>query len=615
MQFPSTPCVLLTLLVTLTCAAYVQPSAAVVYHKQSPGETPANQRRVTAPVSHLELVYKDKGRLSLSVDGLGTVLPVGTVQVDKPPGGKVRKAFLMVASAGFSEHRQHEVSIDKAPVEWDLSVPSAVGSWNGIADVTNLVQPRIDGANAGRVVMEIHESPSDLIDGVILAVVFDNPSAGEDNEIALFFGAQKVQGEAFAIELSEAVGAGMGSGKRFELGVGISYSFQSSSEQGQFSWIDINGRRLTTAAGGPDDGSPLPGALLTVGGLDDVALNPALAHGPVANLMTDDEYYNLGPLLDAGDTRITVATGNPSGDENLFFASFLATSDPQEGRGPTAVQGGIPVQHEAGSRPELDVEESTVSDRHPDNVVLTATSSSSKVGSQSEINATVLGAGEPLAEVDIELKIVSGPHAGVVSQTRTNAYGQASFLYRGLYVGKDLLVAVVADSAGAVAGSSVLIHEWLEAASRAFIDIAPGVCPNVVNPDFQDLLTIALTGTDGFDVANVDVASLSLGDVAPVQIQYRDVSRPADSGDCPCSGDGGDGIEDLVLRFRMTDLPYLSEGTEDDSQRIALTGRLETGELFEATNCVILSRSLDRSIEMPNTVLVPTETIDQDDQP
>ncbi|MFQ5512601.1 MAG: hypothetical protein ACE5EO_12210 [Candidatus Krumholzibacteriia bacterium] len=612
MQHPSTPCVLLFLFATFTLAAHPAPSAAVVYHKKPPGETPADERRVTAPVSQLELFYKDKGRLSLSVDGEGTVLPLGTVEVEKPMGGTVRKAFLMAASAGFSEHRPraNEVSIGEAPVEWDLSVPNAVGSWNGIADVTSLVRSRIDGAAAGRVVFEIHEHPSDLIDGVILAVVFDDPGADENNEIALFFGAQKVRGGSFAVELSESAGAG--SGTRFTLGVGISHSYQSSREGRQFSWIDVNGRRLTTAAGGPDDGSPLPGALLTVGGVGDGASNPADARGPVANLATDDEYYDLGPLLEPGETRITVATGNPSGDENLFFASFLASSDPRRGGETAVVPGGIPL---AGER-EADVEENGPPGRHPDNLVLTATSSSSRIGSQSEITATVLGAGEPMEDVHVELKIVSGPHAGVVSGTHTDAFGRASFSFRGQRAGRDLLVAVVADSTGAVAGSNVLFHEWLEAASRALIDIAPAVCPNVVNPDLQDLLTIALVGTDGFDVARVDAASLVLDDTPPVQVQYRDVSRPGEGGDCPCSDAGGDGIQDMVLRFRIEHLDDLKEAVAQTTHRLTLSGRFETGERFEAENCVTLSRSQGRSIELPQTVLTPlTETIDEDGNP
>ena len=50
------------------------------------------------------------------------------------------------------------------------------------------------------------------------------------------------------------------------MSLGISFSYQGCC---QYSMIDANGQRVTTSAGGQDDGEAANGALITVGGLDD----------------------------------------------------------------------------------------------------------------------------------------------------------------------------------------------------------------------------------------------------------------------------------------------------------------------------------------------------------
>jgi hypothetical protein len=62
-------------------------------------------------------------------------------------------------------------------------------------------------------------------------------------------------------------------------------------------------------------------ALITVGGNDD-AFSPFL---PVYG--DDRERYNIAGQIGLGDTVIKVDTLNPSGDDNIFLATFLVSGE------------------------------------------------------------------------------------------------------------------------------------------------------------------------------------------------------------------------------------------------------------------------------------------------
>jgi len=47
-------------------------------------------------------VVNETGKITVSVDGLGTTSATGTIRVRKPAGATVRKAYLAAASTGFS---------------------------------------------------------------------------------------------------------------------------------------------------------------------------------------------------------------------------------------------------------------------------------------------------------------------------------------------------------------------------------------------------------------------------------------------------------------------------------------------------------------------------------
>jgi hypothetical protein len=591
-----------SLVLILVCAAFVTPADGVKYKQKKrtqptkpPSESDRSKQTVRSTQS-LEAIFTATGSLTISVNGIGTELSFGTIEVDKPARVVVRKVFLAVAASGAFSHRieDGEIRIDGHHIAWDRTATNAVGSWNAVADVTRLVKGEIDAAPAGRVPVDVWEDNSDLIDGVILAVVFDDPDASPDNDVALYFGAQSAKQDSFKVNLSRPVPADLTS-MRYELGVGISFSQQTSGGTDQYTIIQVNGDRVTTAAGGPDDGSPAPGALLSIGGLDDSPANPIDAYAVPENLASDDEFYDLRPFLTPADTSILIHTATQSNEENLFFASFFA------GRGGrVAAFQSAPVALAAAGLA-------------PDGFVLSSSSGQTQVGAPCEITAVVQNGGAPMADVDVALKIVSGPHSGAVSQARTDSTGRATFLYRGKSAGRDLLVAVIDDGDGAVAGSNVVLHEWVDVMLDVFFDIAPGVCPNAVELGMQDLVTVAVVGTEDFDVSDIDVTSLYLEDAGPTRVQYRDVSRPGNGGDCDCSDGGGDGFQDLVLQFRLSEvLTDPSTVLDNERRNWTLSGSLKAGTSFETINCVLISRTSDQPMQLPDGVLVPlsTETTD-----
>ena len=253
-----------TLAVSAFAVEYKKKSAT---SKTTPTRPPAAVPARAASHS-LKAVFSEKAALLLSVDAVGSDLSFGTVEVSKPAGGVVKKAYLAVAATGgyARPFEDGDVRIEGHGVIWENTIRNNVGSWNALADVTAYVESTINAAPPGPVLIDFAETHSDLVDGGVLAVVFETPAASPDNYVALYFGAQAQRADSFFVDFPSPVPADF-SGARYEMGVGISYSLQSRDSSDQYTIIDVNGRRLTTSAGGPDDGSPSPGALVSVGRL------------------------------------------------------------------------------------------------------------------------------------------------------------------------------------------------------------------------------------------------------------------------------------------------------------------------------------------------------------
>jgi hypothetical protein len=136
------------------------------------------------------------------------------------------------------------------------------------------------------------------------------------------------------------------------------------------------------------------------------------------------------------------------------------------------------------------------------------------------------------------------------------------------------------------------------------LDIKPGSCPNPVNPRSKGVVSIAIVGSSSFDVTQIDVDSLTLaradgggGIVTPItrnrgaRVHTEDVATPAGGDQCACHELGGDGIDDLLLKFSTPalvmalELASLQPGT---SVVLTVGGSLMDGTEFEGSDCIVI---------------------------
>ncbi len=121
--------------------------------------------------------------------------------------------------------------------------------------------------------------------------------------------------------------------------------------------------------------------------------------------------------------------------------------------------------------------------------------------------------------------------------------------------------------------------------------IKPGGCPNPLNPRSKGVLPMALLGSDGMDIDDIDVSSIEINGVSPLRSNHEDVAGPAGetTEDCECAEGYEDGITDLTLKFStqaiVATLGPLSRG---DVIELTLTGMLSDGTTFEASECMLI---------------------------
>ncbi|HEX4306196.1 MAG TPA: Ig-like domain-containing protein [Solirubrobacterales bacterium] len=396
-----------------------------------------------AAQASLGVFYSQVGTLKLSVDADGSNTGSGIIDVQKPIGATVEKAFLFGASTGelnFSPP-DGEVTLNGHSVDWDPSYtqPSNIESVNVAADVTSLIGHEIDAAPSGIMEVEVDEKDPLDMDGEILAVVFDDPST-KVNTVDLMYGAQQTTGDHFALGLASPAQPSTD----LTLGLGISYGYQPA---GQFSTVEVNGSPLTSSAGGQDDcnlrSEPDPdwadcenGTLITVGGVGDSTDDPPdpladdvecfnAAEEPAPRC--DDELYNLKPFVANGSTSIGVDTDNPSNDDNILFAYFDL--------GVASVVG--------------------------EGIALSPTGTRSEVGTFHFMKALVQDEdGHPEAGKNVTFEVVSGPSAGYSKVETTNNEGIAVFNYTSQTTGTDTVEAMAEGEGHTTLASNRATQTW-----------------------------------------------------------------------------------------------------------------------------------------------------------
>jgi hypothetical protein len=426
---------------TMVTVSALTAAASASAESLTPGLPPSQLLIQTAPMppsgDPLLPFFNDSGLISLSVDALGTNDPAGgPLMVHKnAAGATVRKAYLFAASTGFSGYTpvNGDVTLDGSPVEWDPAhtISNDISSVNVEADVTSLVKAKVDAAPAGDVSFTAAEPNNPLlIDGEILAVTLSDPTVTESQSVTLLYGAQQPTGDSFHVALAEPVKKG----PNFELNLslGISFGFQPS---GQFSTVDVNGTRMTTSAGGQDDGEAANGALITAGGIGDSNDNPP---EPFATDFTcqnaageraprcDDELYSLVPFLNEGDEGVEFTTTNPSNDDNIFFAALY---------GAAGVVG--------------------------EGITLKPLEATNKVGQPHTLTATVQDEnGKRIAGKTVTFEVISGPNKGTKGTAVSDVNGEAEFTYTSSTEGTDHIVARFTNAKAETQTSNEATKTW-----------------------------------------------------------------------------------------------------------------------------------------------------------
>lgn len=414
---------------------------------------------ITRGERSLDPTITETGLISASIDGCGSNAPSCTVDVDKPAGATVRRAFLASSTFGFTIP-DGGITINGTPVNWDeTATVSFLRSFG--ADVTDIVAPIVDVAPAGTVTLTIGEGGNTTqIDGSALTVIFDDPNETSTNTVVISFGGQELTGDTFAITLAEPF-EDASQDITMSLAIGFGYQVGGGIQR---SIVEVNGNRITSSAGGQDDCDQAPnflncpnGTLYTVGGLGDDPANPDDPNAGPTDPRTDDELYTLDPFINDGDTQISVFSQNPSNDDIVHQAVFI-------------IRGGAAIVGEG--------------------ILLTPTEATNPINTDHTLTARVQDdLGNPVAGRDVDFEIIAGPNVGLTGSDVTDGSGEATFTYSSALVGTDLIVARFINSQEVLVTSNQATKTWIDEGGDADDDGVPDEednCPNTPNPNQED---------------------------------------------------------------------------------------------------------------------------------
>jgi len=271
---------------------------------------------------------------ALSIDGASDPAGAGgALQSNVPVGATVVAAFLYVADVNGG-NATPTGTVTLAGNVLQLNTFTKLGPQEHPGNeyrlnVTNIMKPIIEGTGG----LQTHTyTEQTFMDGAVLVVAYRNAATVGGTAIIL-------DGElAQAGDVTTLGFASPYAGGSVIMSLASAFSFNSlTTSTGQVTIVDVvtssqAARRLTSCAGGNDDGSfqNANGTLITVGGQGDSTANP----DPQCDLGNeDDELYDLSlgnsadadPFLALGDTSITFRTNNPSFNDNVFFIAFTSS--------------------------------------------------------------------------------------------------------------------------------------------------------------------------------------------------------------------------------------------------------------------------------------------------
>lgn len=124
----------------------------------------------------------------------------------------------------------------------------------------------------------------------------------------------------------------------------------------------------------------------------------------------------------------------------------------------------------------------------------------------------------------------------------------------------------------------------------AYLDVLPGRYPNIIVPESNEPVSVALLGSSDFDISRIRTASVTLNGRKPYVMALGDVgtSYPR-ADDCQTSAFGDDGYDDLIFRFRTDDILTAFPAWQDGQTRLLrISGTFDDGTAFASTDCVVL---------------------------
>jgi hypothetical protein len=412
---------------------------SLMSNAQTPGTIPSgwgNGGGNPPSATGLGSIYSATGHYTLSADGIGSLSSSMQIRVNKPnAGATVSKAILMSALNFNATIANGCCTLAGTSVNWNGSVAGSFLSGffhNYWADVTSIVATAVDPLGAGIANLTLTECNSGNQDGEALIVVFNDASAPE-RTIVIMWGAENPSGDNFAITLGTPIDP-LASGAKLDMGLGIGFSAEAGGIQ-QYSQIDVNGTRLTTSAGGEDDGSTANGALLTVGGIGDANTNPGNPNATPVNQFSDDELYSLLPFITNTTTTINANTLNPSNDDNIFLAYFVISGAAIIGEG----------------------------------ILLSQTTSSGPVGGNHTVQALVQNtSAAPIPGRTVTFTVIAGPNSGASGTAVTDGSGLAFFTYPDNGgPGTDQIQGCFVNSQSATQCSNILFFTWITQTSES----------------------------------------------------------------------------------------------------------------------------------------------------
>jgi hypothetical protein len=276
--------------------------------------------------------YTFNGQGNWSIDGVGSnSTPVGSLSALVPTGSTVEKAYLYTTTNLNSTGTAPTVVFDGTSISG--SSWASLGSTTSLnliafrSDVTSQVAATIAGGSGSAFSFTVNsESPTGTTDGEALVIIYSNPSE-VTRTIAILDGNTDPAGDSASFIFSNPLTNPNAAGFEALMSLGIGFGFQPVANSAQYSTVDVNGSRLTSYAGGQDDGGGYDGGLITIGGIGDDPANPASPYGQAGGYTYDDELYDLRSYLTTGDTSFGLTTTNPSYNDNIFFVGLNITAE------------------------------------------------------------------------------------------------------------------------------------------------------------------------------------------------------------------------------------------------------------------------------------------------